>query len=154
MKEFIITPKYKKSLLEITIWNKTDETGSYTVRHELWWRTGRFSVSVPETTEEKVAWAEIHDYGLDELEHVEFLPNEDDEEIDLDDYFAEMLDCDDGTYEEFSLTKHPDDADDEIIEEIEEGLSDEAEEYLDENGWELGESSFVITNGVTITEAN
>lgn len=153
MKEFIITPKIKKSLMEITQWTYEDDNGTYTVEQELTWRYGRFSIFVPETEEEKSEWAALHSVDLSALENHQFLPDPDDEEVILDDYYAEMIDCDDGVGEEYALVKYPENADEDFVAEIEEGLATDAEDFLDENDWEDTDCYFKITDGVEINPA-
>lgn len=153
MKNYILEPKNKKAITEITKWVKEDEFGKYEVHHEVEWRTGSFSISVPETIEEKALWASEHGMTVDSLDSHKFLPNSDDELINMDDYYAEMIECNDGTYQEYSLVSYPDDADEELVDEINDGLEDDPEDFLEDNGWEDIEFSISIEGGVIITSA-
>ena len=151
MKEFIIEAKHRKAICELTIWNKSDEIGTYTVEHELHWRSGSFSILVPETQTEKEEFAKRHSISLDDIETHQFLPNADAEEINLSEFDADLIETNDGVYQSFSLTSYPDDADADLISEIEAGIEEDGTEYLEENDWDEIEYSINIEGGVVIT---
>ena len=146
------------------------------LRKELGWRWGSFLVSVPETEEEAleyikelgyeddtaaIDWA--MDYGhtvtegddevipsdtsLVELVQGQLLPNETDDFVDItEDYDMEMLYCDDGCWEDWSVTSYVTEIDDEQqelwIEEAESAWDEDYQEGVEELGWEFVDNMF------------
>lgn len=66
MKHYIIEPTYKKSLIERTIFRRTNEEGKpIFLEKELGWRWGSFMISVPETEEEVMDYVKSKGYEGD-----------------------------------------------------------------------------------------
>ena len=66
MKHYIIEPTYKKSLVEKTIFRRTNEEGKLIfLEKELGWRWGSFMISVPETEEEALEFIKSEGYEGD-----------------------------------------------------------------------------------------
>lgn len=146
------------------------------LRKELGWRWGSFLVSVPETEEESLEYIKEQgydgdtaaldwamDYGhtvtegddevipsdtsLVELVQEQLLPNETDDFVDItEDYDMEMLYCDDGCWEDWSVTSYVTDIDDEQqelwIEEAESAWDEDYQEGVEELGWEFVDNMF------------
>lgn len=63
MKHYIIEPTWKKSVIEKTIFRRTNEDGKIIfLEKELGWRWGSFMISVPETEEEAVEFIKSEGY--------------------------------------------------------------------------------------------
>lgn len=63
MKHYIIEPTHKKSLVERTIFRRTNEEGEKIfLEKELGWRWGSFMISVPETEEEAMEYLKSKGY--------------------------------------------------------------------------------------------
>ena len=66
MKHYIIEPTHKKSLVERTIFRRTNEEGEKIfLEKELGWRWGSFMISVPETEEEVMDYVKSKGYEGD-----------------------------------------------------------------------------------------
>lgn len=178
MKYYRLEPSYKKSVVEIAIWKRTDENGNAIfLRKELGWRWGSFLISVPETDEEKLEFAQSKSedfesveqmmedwYGYTEedgmtLEDV-LLPDTEDEFVDItEDYdHAEMLECWDGCWEDWTVTSHTVEIDEEQAdiwrEEAEEIYQEEYEEGVETLGWEFIDTIFEMHCSPVLTECD
>ena len=184
MKHYRIEPTYKKSVVEFTYFRRPleeltgndEDKGKFAFAHkELGWRWGSFMISVPDTPEEIKEFLEerggydsvqeyLADYHGEEDIIVSdttlqeyLLPNTEDDFIDLtEDYDAEMLDCWDGCWEDWSIrTNGPKLEDvDEMLEEIEQAYDEEYEEGVEELGWQFIDNSFEIHCSVTVVECD
>lgn len=136
MKYYRVEPSYKKSFVEIDIFNRKDEDGNIIyLRRELGWRWGSFLFTIPETDEEiqdyiknqgyekfedwagDYGHAEINDdneYYLPEgvtpaqVIHDALLPSEDDDFVDVTEDYpnAELIDSWDGCWEDWSVNSY------------------------------------------------
>lgn len=184
MKYYRIEPTYKKSVVEFTYFrrpleeltNNEEDKGKFAFAHkELGWRWGSFMISVPDTPEEIKEFLEerggydsvqeyLADYHGEEDIIVSdttlqeyLLPNTEDDFVDLtEDYDAEMIDCWDGCWEDWSIrTNGPKLEDvDEMLEEIEQAYDEEYEEGVEELGWEFLDNQFEIQSSVTVVECD
>ena len=116
MTSWTVTPKWKKSVIEIQEWIKGDNT----LFVETGWRGGSFTVYTeddnPPNLEEGV---DIYDCGYD----------------------TELIECWDGCWEEHDY----DDCDDETREWLEEFLEENSVFDLEEHGWVSGDTKMLIT---------
>src|SRR5210317_2006486 len=122
MKQLIIEPTYKKSVLEYQVWTKEIDGHNVRAVMELGWRWGSFYINIPDSEEEIIEWANtiskqpsyyktvdevLNDYGYESVEELKssdiFLPSTDEEHIELDDYDTEMIDCWDGCWEDWCV---------------------------------------------------
>lgn len=165
MKQLIIEPTYKKSVLEYQVWTKEIDGHNVRAVMELGWRWGSFYINIPDFEEEIIEWANtiskqpsyyktvdevLNDYGYESVEELKssdiFLPSTDEEHIELDDYDTEMIDCWDGCWEDWCVyVPHDFELDfDSIREEVEEGWNEESWDYMQENGWNEEDCYFEI----------
>lgn len=165
MKQLIMEPTYKKSVLEYQVWTKEIDGHQVRAVLEIGWRWGSFYINIPETIEEAIAWANervgdpnyyktieevYNDYsgGCNDFNVLtqSFCPSEEYEYIELDDYDTEMIDCWDGCWEEWTVhVPHNSELDsDSIREEVEEGWQEESWDWMQENGWEEQDGYFDI----------
>ena len=162
MKQYVVEPKMKKSIMEERTFTKKDGETRFFLTNQVFWRGGSFTIDVPETEEEIHAWLEERGWTQEDwdegcVDESSFLPDEDDESIELDDYAYEIIDTWDGVSEEWELTCYPLDAvDEETLEEMRDAAvevySEDYEEGLFEDGWEEAGFCTYIFNGVTIRE--
>lgn len=161
MKYYRLEPSYKKSVVEIATWKRTDEDGNLILlRKELGWRWGSWLFAIPETDEEKLEFAQYKGdyesieqmmedhYGYTEedgmtLEDV-LLPDVGyDEFVDItEDYdHAEMLETWDGCWEDWAVQSHSVEIDEEQAdiwcEEAQEVYDEDYEEGVESLGWEF-----------------
>jgi hypothetical protein len=161
MKQYTIEPKMKKSVVEeMTFRKKVGETTMFLTK-QLTWRSGSFTIYVPETEEEIEEWLETRGWSMDDWgEYVtedDFLPNEDDDCVELDNYEYEMDHTWDGVSEDFELSVFPaeslsEEEQEELLEAAQELYYEDYEEGLFEDGWEESGFCTYIYNGLKITE--
>lgn len=166
MKQYILQPAYKKSVVEWTNWSKEINGVRHQLHRELGWRWGAFVLNVPETEEEIKAFVEqqgyddletmLDDYSAETIEEM-CLPDEGDEEIELDDYDFEMIECWDGCWDDWSVNCYKDDGLDddaryELAEAMQEIYEEGYEEAIEEDGWEFGDSGFTILSGFKLEQ--
>ena len=146
MKTYLLEPSYKKSLLEYQVYEREVDGVKQRATLEIGWRSGSFNLYVPENESELVEWAngrdgpqyenvqEIYDdYGVESFDDITtgyFMPEDEDDFIEVGDFNYEMNETWDGCWEDWSSN------DDELTEEIQEGYDEEGWDYLEENGWE------------------
>ena len=156
MKQLIMEPTHKKSLLEYQVWTKEIDGHKVRATMELGWRWGSFYINIPDTDEEIIEWANnafgqtdyyktieevLNDYGCESVEEMQstdrFLPSIDEEHIELDEYDTEMIETWDGCWEDWSVYVPSDsELDSDVIkEEVEEGWYEDSWSYMEENGW-------------------
>jgi len=151
MKYYIITPKTKKSLFELQHYVRED--GARIVV-ETTWRGGEFKLTVPETeTEIKELLGDSYDE--DDVDYYSWLPEDDDDYVELDDYQYEMLGTFDGCAEDYE-TYNMDEDESEILVEIlaEEGSNvfwDGVEMF---EGFESEACYYAIVGGFVLTECD
>lgn len=165
MKQYVIRPQYKKSIAEWTTFRKEIDGTRYTLQREVGWRWGTFIINVPETDEEIKAFMEQHgyedmdvmldDFGVTSLEEM-CLPEEGDDDVELDSYDYEMVDCWDGCWEDFNLQCYGEEVDEDeqeaIVDEARELYEEGYEEALEDAGWEQALYGYNISGGFTLTE--
>lgn len=166
MKEYILEPKTKKSVIEWTTFKRDYNGKTLWLRKELGWRGGSFSLYVPETEEEiqeavkdrgyETLEEMLEDYGTDNIESI-FLPDpEDDSVMVFEDYNADMIETWDGCWEYWTIEYYGEDGPTEeekeaMIEEVEEAYAEEYESGVEALGWEEVDTDFEVTNGFTLT---
>lgn len=165
MKEYIIEPSYKKSVIEWTSWAKEINGVNHYLQRELGWRWGSFVINVPETEEEIQAFVKeygyedleslLEDYSVDSIEEIA-LPDPEDDEVQLDDYEYEMLDCWDGCWDDFAVHVYlegglDEDERSELAEAMQEIYEEGYEDAIEEDGWEPMDSGYSIVGGFKIT---
>ena len=110
-----VSPKWKKSLIEIQYWTKGDKT----IRYEIGWRGGSFTVYTdddnPPELEEGV---DIYDCG----------------------YETELIECFDGCWDDYEYGGMNENE----IEEIETFLEENSIYDLEEHGWYCDETEMII----------
>jgi len=151
MKYYIIEPKFKKSLLEYEHYVRED--GARIVVETLW-RGGSFVLTVPETkTEMKEFLGDAYDE--DDIEYYTWLPEEDDDYVELDDYQFEMQGTFDGCAEDYETYNMDDDEAEMLIEVLEEEGSsvfwDGVEMF---EGFESEACYYAIAGGFVLTECD
>lgn len=151
MKYYIITPKTKKSLFELQHYVRED--GARIVV-ETTWRGGEFKLTVPETeTEIKELLGDSYDE--DDVEYYSWLPEDDDDYVELDDYQYEMLGTFDGCSEDYATYNMDDDEAETLVEILEEEGSnvfwDEVEMF---EGFESDACYYIITGGFVLIECD
>lgn len=159
MKNYLLEPTYKKSVVEYTLFKRKNEEGQLIfLRKELGWRWGSWMLSVPETEEEAYAYIKeqgydnlldwAYDYGhtvtndngdevLDpdsnviEMVAMQCLPSAADEFVDITEDYpnAEMIECWDGCWEFWDVFSYQVE---DLDEDEVEAIKEEAEEAYDE----------------------
>lgn len=173
MKVVKLEPTWKKSVIEYQVWGKEVDGVKLRATMETGWRYGAFDISIPETEEEALKWANdrvgqsdyyttieevYNDYGCEDWDDLKmsFCPSVDDEFIEIDDYDYEMLETWDGCWEEWSVSISNDEDgvfdEDEVREEIEDGWGEDAWEWMQENGWEEKDCYFEMHCNPKLTE--
>ena len=151
MKHYLIKPQTKKSIVEREFFQRTREDGGVEMLEmETGWRWGSFLIRVPETDAEirdlldergAETLAEfLEDHGADTLEQV-LLPDPDDDVILLtEDYYADVLETDDGCWVVFNV--YGKGLDEEQCEALSEEASEAYENWyegLENLGWQQGD---------------
>ena len=136
MKTYIIKPKYKKSSLSNEYWTNMINNKSVTVVVTVLWRWSEFSINLND--EDKVL--------VEESEHLL-----------LSDYDYDFIETDDGCERIIEIQDENDYSEEEIkmiyesmYEDIDEEYFDET--YMEENGWDLSDTTYEITGGVELEE--
>ena len=136
MKTYILKPKYKKSTSSNEYWTNTINNKSVTVVVTVLWRWSEFSINLND--EDKV-------------------PVEESEHLLLSDYDYDFIETDDGCDRFIEIQDENDYSEEEIkmiyesmYEDIDEEYFDET--YMEENGWDLSDTTYEITGGVELTE--
>ena len=151
MKYYVIEPKSKKSLIELEHYVRED--GARIVVETLW-RGGSFKLTVPET-ESEIKELLGDSYDEDDVEYYSWLPEEDEDYVELEDYQYEMLGTFDGCAEDYHTYNMSDDESEALVEILEEeGMSvfwDEVEMF---EGFESENCYYAISGGFVLTECN
>jgi len=154
MKKFTVTPKYRKSVIELNTWEKDVNGRIYVATQEITWRTGEFTLQIPETDEEI---SEVAQYVANvgrERGYYKTVPSEDIENFNNDEYWFEMEWTNDAVTEEWTVEVRdnaPNDDDRRIILRTEQGIKEEGDEYLYEDEWEQDLNDFTILGGIKLT---
>lgn len=179
MKYYRIEPTYKKSVVEWTIFRREHNGTNQFLRKELGWRWGSFVIEVPDTDEEKLEWAKEKGYdSLQECledyyghEDVEtdpnlsdyLLPDPEDDYVEItEDYNGQMIDCWDGCWDDWSISTPGADEDEEMDEEEQDAILEEAQIAYDEEyeegvealGWTFVDCQFDICCTTTAVECD
>ena len=136
MKTYIVKPKYKKSSLSNEYWTNIINNKQVTLIVSVQWRWSSFNINLND--EEKVI--------VEECEHL-LLSDYDYDFIETDDgceRFIEIKDEDNYSKEDLNLIYKS------IYEDLEEEYFDET--YMEENGWDLSDTTYEITGGVELEE--
>lgn len=152
MKYYLLEPKYKKSLVEGE-WYEREDGAKILVQTT--WRTGSFKLTVPETESEmKELLGDAYDE--DDVEYYAWLPEEDDDYIELDDYQFEMLSTWDGCSEDHEVFKVEDEDEAEAITEAldEHGISGLWDEEGVLEGFHADYCFYEIHGGCVLTECD
>ena len=136
MKTYIVKPKYKKSTSSNEYWTNTINNKSVTVVVTVLWRWSEFSINLTDEDKKKV---ESSDYLL------------------LSDYDYDFIETDDGCDRYIDIQNEKDFTArdlkmiyESMYEDIDEEYFDET--YMEENGWDLSDTTYEITGGVELTE--
>ena len=136
MKTYIVKPKYKKSSVSNEYWTNMINNKDVTVIVTVIWRWSEFSINLNDEEKKKV---EVSDHLL------------------LSDYDYDFIETDDGCERIVEIQDENDYSEGEInmiyesiYEDIDEEYFDET--YIEENGWDLSDTTYEITGGVELTE--
>jgi len=135
-KTYIVKPKYKKSSLSNEYWTNIINDKQVTLIVSVQWRWSSFNINLND--EEKVI--------VEECEHL-LLSDYDYDFIETDDgceRFIEIKDENNYTEKDLNLIYKS------IYEDLEEEYYDET--YMEENGWDLSDTTYEITGGVELEE--
>ena len=137
MKTYTVKPKYKKSSLSNEYWiNIINDKLVVTLIVSVQWRWSSFTINLNDDEKKKV----------EESDHL-LLSDYDYEFIETDDgceRFIEIKDENDYSEEELKLIYES------MYEDIEEEYFDET--YIEENGWDLSDTTYEISGGVELIE--
>ena len=136
MKTYIVKPKYKKSSLSNEYWTNIINDKVVTLIVSVQWRWSSFSINLNEVEKKEV----------EESEHLL-----------LSDYDYDFIETDDGCERFIEIKDENNYSEDEIkliyesmYEDLEEEYFDET--YMEENGWDLSDTTYEITGGVELIE--
>ena len=136
MKTYIVKPKYKKSSLSNEYWTNIINNKSVTIVISIQWRWSSFNINLNDEEKKTVEESEhllLSDYDYD------FIETDDGCER-----FIEIKDENNYTEGELNLIYES------MYEDLEEEYFDET--YMEENGWDLSDTTYEITGGVELTE--
>lgn len=159
MKNFLIEPTYKKSVIETDIWKNANGD---ILELETGWRWGEFMIDVPETEAEITQMLEgrgydsledfLEDRNSETLEQA-LLPNTADDCIDLtEDYDADLLYTDDGCWMFFKVRSQTLTESEciELQDKLEEIFEEDFYSGLEDAGWETVDTLYYIDCPVTV----
>ena len=136
MKTYIVKPKYKKSSISNEYWTNIINDKPVTVIVSIQWRWSSFTINLNDEEKEKV----------EKSEHL-LLSDYDYEFIETDDGCDRFIDIkDENNYTEgelYLIYKS-------IYEDIDEEYYDE--NYMEDNGWDLSDTTYEISDGVELIE--
>ena len=137
MKTYTVKPKYKKSSISNEYWiNIINDKLVVTLIVSVQWRWSSFTINLNDDEKKKV----------EELDHLL-----------LSDYDYEFIETDDGC-ERFIEIKDEDDYSEGDLKLIYESMYEDIEEeyfdetYMEENGWDLSDTTYEISGGVELIE--
>ena len=136
MKTYIVKPKYKKSSLSNEYWINKINNKSVTIVISVQWRWSSFNINLNDDDKKKVEKSEhllLSDYDYD------FIETDDGCER-----FIEIKDENNYTARELKMIYES------MYEDIDEEYFDET--YMEENGWDLSDTTYEITGGVELVE--
>ena len=136
MKTYIVKPKYKKSSISNEYWTNFINNKSVTVVVTILWRWSSFSINLNDEQKKQV----------EESEHLL-----------LSDYDYDFIETDDGCDRYIDIQNEMNYTTNELrmiyesmYEDIDEEYFDET--YMEENGWDLSDTTYEITGGVELEE--
>ena len=135
-KDYIVKPKYKKSSTSNEYWTNIINDKQVTLIVSVQWRWSSFSINLNDEEKKEV----------EESEHL-LLSDYDYEFIETDDgcdRFIEIQNENEYTERELNLIYNS------IYEDIDEEYFDET--YMEENGWDLSDTTYEISGGVELEE--
>jgi len=138
MKTYIVKPKYKKSSFSNEYWTNTINNKSVTVLVTVQWRWSEFSINLTDDEKKEVEESDnllLSDYDYDFIETDDGC-----------DRFIEIQNEKDFTARELKMIYES------MYEDIDEEYFDET--YMEENGWDLSDTTYEISGGVELTEEN
>ena len=136
MKTYIVKPKYKKSSFSNEYWTNTINNKSVTVLVTVQWRWSEFSINLND--EEKVLVEESDNLLLSDYDY---------DFIETDDGCDRIIDIQNEmnyTANELKMIYQS------MYEDIDELIFDET--YMEENGWDISDTTYEIYGGVELTE--
>ena len=136
MKTYIVKPKYKKSSLSNEYWKNIINDKVITLIVSVQWRWSSFSINLNEEEKKEVEESDhllLSDYDYD------FIETDDGCER-----FIEIKDENNYSEGELNLIYKS------MYEDLEEEYFDET--YMEENGWDLSDTTYEITGGVELIE--
>ena len=136
MKTYIVKPKYKKSSLSNEYWTNIINDKLVTLIVSIQWRWSSFTINLNNEEKKKVEESDhllLSDYDYD------FIETDDGCER-----FIEIKDENNYTEGELNLIYKS------MYEDLEEEYFDET--YMEENGWDLSDTTYEISGGVELTE--
>ena len=136
MKTYIVKPKYKKSSLSNEYWTNIINNKPVTIIISVQWRWSSFNINLNDDDKKKVENSEhllLSDYDYD------FIETDDGCER-----FIEIKDENDYTARELKMIYES------MYEDIEEEIFDET--FMEENGWNLSDTTYEISGGVELEE--
>ena len=136
MKTYIVKPKYKKSSLSNEYWKNIINDKVITLIVSVQWRWSSFSINLNEEEKKEVEESDhllLSDYDYD------FIETDDGCER-----FIEIKDENNYSEGELNLIYKS------MYEDLEEEYFDET--YMEENGWDLSDTTYEISGGVELTE--
>ena len=136
MKTYIVKPIYKKSSFSNEYWTNMINNKPVTVVVTVQWRWSEFSINLNDEEKEKVENSDellLSDYDYDFIETDDGC-----------DRFIEIQDENDYSGEEIKMIYES------MYEDIDEEYFDET--YMEENGWDLSDTTYEITGGVELEE--
>ena len=136
MKTYIVKPKYKKSSLSNEYWTNIINDKVVTLIVSVQWRWSSFSINLNEVEKKEVEESDhllLSDYDYD------FIETDDGCER-----FIEIKDENNYSEGELNLIYKS------MYEDLEEEYYDET--YMEENGWDLSDTTYEISGGVELTE--
>ena len=136
MKTYIVKPKYKKSSLSNEYWTNIINNKSVTIVISIQWRWSSFNINLNDEEKKTVEESEhllLSDYDYD------FIETDDGCER-----FIEIKGEKDYTARELKMIYES------IYEDIEEEIFNET--FMEENGWDLSDTTYEISGGVELEE--
>lgn len=136
MKTYIVKPKYKKSSISNEYWTNFINNKLVTVVVTIQWRWSSFSINLTDEQKKQV----------EESEHLL-----------LSDYDYDFIETDDGCDRFIDIQNEMNYTANELrmiyqsmYEDIDELIFDET--YMEENGWDISDTTYEISGGVELTE--
>ena len=134
-KAYIVKPKYKKSSFSNEYWTNIINNKSVTLKITIQWRWSSFNINLNDEEKKKV---------------------EESEDLLLNDYDYDFIETDDGCERFIEIVNEENYSEGELnliyksmYKDIDEEYFDET--YMEENGWDLSDTTYEISGGVEFT---